>query len=70
MNQGPRWILLMQKTRAVKSRATVPVNLAVHSLQGSFIQPGILYDNFTSALIVSLLMFLQEFCYFSFMIYC
>jgi hypothetical protein len=25
MNQGPRWILLMEKTRAVKSRATVPL---------------------------------------------
>ncbi len=24
MNQGPRWTLLMKKTRAVKSRATVP----------------------------------------------
>ncbi len=23
-NQGPRWILLMKKTRAVKSRAIVP----------------------------------------------
>jgi hypothetical protein len=27
MNQGPRWILMMKKTRAVKSRATVPLNL-------------------------------------------
>ncbi len=26
MNQGPRWTLLMKKTRAVKSRATVPLN--------------------------------------------
>jgi hypothetical protein len=25
MNQGPRWTLLMKKTRAVKSRATVPL---------------------------------------------
>jgi hypothetical protein len=25
MNQGPRWILLMKKTRAVKSRTTVPL---------------------------------------------
>ncbi len=25
MNQGPRWILLMKKNRAVKSRATVPL---------------------------------------------
>jgi hypothetical protein len=28
MNQGPRWTLLMKKTRAVKSRATVPLSLA------------------------------------------
>ncbi len=27
MNQGPKWILLMKKTRAVKSRATVPLRL-------------------------------------------
>ncbi len=27
MNQGPRWTLLMKKTRAVKSRATVPLCL-------------------------------------------
>jgi hypothetical protein len=26
MNQGPKWILLMKKSRAVKSRATVPLN--------------------------------------------
>ncbi len=25
MNQGPRWTLLMTKTRAGKSRATVPL---------------------------------------------
>jgi hypothetical protein len=25
MNQRPKWILLMKKTRAVKSRATVPL---------------------------------------------
>ncbi len=25
MNQGPRWILLMKKTRVVKSRAIVPL---------------------------------------------
>jgi hypothetical protein len=25
MNQGPRWILMMKKTREVKSRATVPL---------------------------------------------
>ncbi len=27
MNQGPRWILLMKKTRAVKSCATVPLKI-------------------------------------------
>jgi hypothetical protein len=32
MNQGPRWILLMKKTRAVKSRATVPLNTDILSV--------------------------------------
>jgi hypothetical protein len=27
MNQGPRWTLLMKKTRAEKSRATVPLSI-------------------------------------------
>jgi hypothetical protein len=32
MNQGPRWTLLMKKTRVVKSRATVPLQGQFHEI--------------------------------------
>jgi hypothetical protein len=35
MNQGPKWILLMKKTRAVKSRATVPLLGFIRTEYGS-----------------------------------
>ncbi len=41
MNQGPRWTLLMKKTRVVKSRATVPLTCVFLLILWLFVYTGV-----------------------------